>query len=326
MLVDLNRLRSRYETIAPWRRERAYSQLCSLLRSILLEDGHRFIALIAWSDSDALLSCIEEHGCGSLLADAIERFKVKDDARCAGLLAILARMNVTPVDANAVAARAARIGARLRNANIPAILLDEAAPPEFLVDPKSTEAATVVAEGAGIRSAFDDKGLLSTDTSFGAMKPYTVSTARGCSELNLVGKALYRAVRGLGNGVKLRDVYLLASSLRVMNDRERAALRDVLTAERREATRLEGIVQFAASLSAVNWDGGIGAKAYAAWLRRCGDLPARLRMRAHGVEASFALPGGFSHAIRILNAGAGRREALARVGSSVAGGVYALFL
>jgi len=326
MLVDLNRLRSRYETIAPWRRERAYSQLCSLLRSILLDDGHRFIALIAWSDSEALLSCIEEHGCGSLLADAIERFKVKDDARCAGLLAILARMNATPVDAKAVAARSARIGARLQQADIPAILLDETAPPEFLVEPKNAEAAIAVAEGALIRSAIDDKGVVSTDTSFAAMLPYAVSVAPGSYELNLVGMALSRAVRGLGNGVRLRDMYLLASHLRVMNERERAALRMVLTAERREATRLEGIVQFAASLSAVDWDGGIGAKAYAGWLRRCGDLPARLRTRAQGVEASFALPGGFSHAIRILKAGAGRREALARVGSSVAGGVYALFL
>jgi hypothetical protein len=326
MLVDLTRLRSRYETIAPWRRERAYSQLCSLLRSILLEDGHRFIALIAWSDSDALLSCIEEHRCGSLLADAIERFKLKDDARCAGLQAILSRINAVPVDEKAAAARCSRVAAKLQRANIPAIVLDETAPAEFLVEAKNVEAAIAAADGARVCVTIDDKGIVSTDTSFSAMMPHAAALAAGSYELSLVGRALYRAVRALGDGVRLRDLFLLASCLRVMNERERVALRLILSMERRESTRLEGIVQFAASLCAVDWDGRIGAKTYAGWLRRCGDLPARLRARAQGVEASFALPGGLSHAIRILKAGAGGREALVRVGGSVAGGVYALFL
>lgn len=323
---DLNRLRSRYETIAPWSRERAYSQLCALLRSMLLDDGHRFIALVAWSDSAALLSCIETHRCASLLAEAIRRFKLEDDARCAGLCGILLRQDAGGPDDAAVRAQCTAVAERLRQAHIAAIVLEEGPQPEFLIEEKNAKAAAAIAGGAVVSTTLDATGVMSADTSFAAMVPHAVQTAPGSYSLNLVGKALYLAVRALSRGIVLRDIYFLAGHLRAMSERERGALRIALSLEKRERTRLEGIVEFASSLAAVDWDGSLGAKAYAAWLRRSGDLPYRLRARVQGVEAGFALRGGVRHAMRVLRDGGTTRETFARVGSSVAGGVYALFL
>jgi hypothetical protein len=227
----------------PWMRPLDYNLLCQLLRAVSLGDGHRFVALVAWSDSGTLLETIALHRCEGIVVEAIRRFGIAEDRRCAGVLA------------------------RLQGA----------------------EPAPTAGSGDRVDRA----------------------SAIACAALS---------------GFILRDMYVLSVLLRQMGPKERADLRAAISKETRDATRAHGILEFASWLTAMQWTPAPGPRAYAAWLRRQGDIPHRLRTRAHAVEACFALRGGLRHAAKIVTADARPRQVIGRIGTSIASSVYALLL
>lgn len=227
----------------PWMRPLDYNLLCQLLRAVALGDGHRFVALVAWSDSGTLLETVTLHRCEGVLVEAIRRFGIADDRRCAGVLARL----------------------------------------------ESAEPAPTVGSEDRVNRAL------------------AITSAALC-------------------GFILRDMYVLSVLLRQMSPKERVELRAAVSRETRDATRAHGILEFASWLTAMQWTSAPGPRAYAAWLRRQGDIPHRLRTRAQAVEACFALRGGLRHAAKIVTADARPQQVIGRIGTSIASSVYALLL
>ena len=227
----------------PWMRPLDYNLLCQLLRAIALGDGHRFVALLAWSDCGTLVETVALHRCEAIVVDAVRRFGIDADPRCEGVLALLEGAEPAP----------------------------------------------------------------------------TIASSDRTGQAHAIARAAL-------SGFILRDMYVLAGLLRQMSPDERTGLRRLAAQEKGDRTRLNGILEFASWLTAMDWGGSPAAKAYAAWLRRRGDLPLRLRTRAQAVEACFALGGGLRHAAKIVTADARPRQVIGRIGTSIASSVYALLL
>jgi hypothetical protein len=134
---------------------------------------------------------------------------------------------------------------------------------------------------------------LSTPTDWEHLAPYFSAVdgpAGPVLRLGPVGSALHLAIHAIGL-TRLRDVALLARTLRAFEPADFAALRAVVRAERRDPVRLEAAVLLAARIAGVPWSAAPAVRRYLRWALLREDMPPSLRGRCDAVEAYFAHPG-----------------------------------
>jgi hypothetical protein len=107
--------------------------------------------------------------------------------------------------------------------------------------------------------------------------------------LDPVGSALHLAIHAVGL-TRLRDVALLARTLRALDPAALAALRAAVRAERSDPVRLEAPVLLAAHVAGLDWDAAPAVRRYLRWALLREDLPPALRGRCDAAEAYFAHP------------------------------------
>jgi hypothetical protein len=130
-------------------------------------------------------------------------------------------------------------------------------------------------------------GRVSLDTRSAAIRAYAIEVTAGQSRayvLNRVAAGLHLAAHGL-EGLKLRDVFVLAEQLAEMSDGERRNLRSIVDTERFEPIRLHAIVYVAAKAAGLEWPASARVRRFARWVLQRGDLPRPLRTRAACVDA-----------------------------------------
>jgi hypothetical protein len=130
-------------------------------------------------------------------------------------------------------------------------------------------------------------GRLSLDTRVRALRLYTLEVPVGRTRvyvLNRTATALHLAIHIL-EGLKLRDLFLLAEQLAQMSADERHALRSIVDTERLEPIRLPAVVYAAARAAGLQWPATTSVRRYARWMLQRGDLPRPLRVRPVCVDA-----------------------------------------
>jgi Uncharacterised nucleotidyltransferase len=150
-----------------------------------------------------------------------------------------------------------------------------------------------------LHRALAPPGRLSLDTRRARMRAYAVECKADNTRtyvLNRVAAALHLAVHVL-EGLKLRDLFLLAEQLAEMDESEYRDLRSIIDSERLEPIRLHAIVYAGATAAGLRWQANEPARRFARWMLRCADLPRPLRRRPACVDACLGADAGHLQAL-----------------------------